>query len=1287
MAVTTLSITTSDILALDDEQARELVARLCRAELARQGISPSAVTWGGDQRAADGGVDVRVDVVPLVTLSGYVKAAQCAFQVKAEPFPASKIAPEMAPHGKVRPALLDLAATGGAYIIVSTRDKAGDKALRNRLAAMHLCLSEHGLAGRVTLDFYDSRRILDWVEQHPPIISWVQHALGRPNMGWRPYGPWAYREIDLSGEYIVDERVKVFIPNVDDGVSTLTAIDSLRSELRLQNVSIRIVGLSGVGKTRLVQALFDDRVVTATSPLDDNNVLYTDLADNPSPQPGAMLEMLMLNSADSILVVDNCGPEEHGRLTSIVKRPECNVRLLTVEYDIRDDIPDGTTLYRLEGSSDEVIRRLVLRRFPILSNTDLDTIAEFSSGNARVAFALADTTTRSGELAQLRDDDLFKRLFYQKNAENEGLLRCAEVASLVYSFDEKSTIESSELAILAGIAEVSVLTFSRALGDLFGRGLLQRRGTWCAILPHAIANRLAGRSLSSVPSDILIDRLVANANVRLARSFARRLGYLHGNMQAREIVRGWLQPTGRYGSLEALDWNDFDMFVNIAPVDQDVSLLALERALDHSGLVAPHAIGRTRVIRIARLIAYDPLLFDRATAVLLAFASVEAASNNSDGARASLKSLFYVRSSGTNAGPAQRATLLRRLILDTEPVKHRIGLELLGAALACSYFPINFSHEFGARTRSSGWRPENAEQVREWFKPFIDMSVEVGEGETATARRTRTILAKAIPGLWIGAKLTSEILAAGRELSAIRPWSEGWLAVRSILRRKGASLDEASMKTLTILEKSLAPTSLLAEIQAKVLAPGYLPSFDSDDDDDGVGGSATDRAAEAAQAFGVEAAREPDVLASLLPELLETDVGYKVQPFGVGVGKNIQDIQGLVAKLRDLVSQSTPGSISLGFVCGLLVGWNERQPEEVDHFLDFALDDEVWGVWFPALQVNVGLAGPGHDRILRSITEFDLASTWLFRHLSYGRVTACLSPAQVLALISALHARQDGGPGTAIDLLAMIVHGADEKDGAYRVQLSAIILEFLGTFEWNVIANSNEQLDGQMCRVLEFALKTHTFEKEILSTLESLIRSVRSISAYRAPSIGEILTPFLQYFPKPSLTALYIADSGAEGDDVYSSAENMVKLTYTRDEETAVAAVQSDALLDWCLVSPDRYAFAVRTCALFEPTAVTGVAIPDHEIVSRTMLELLRCAPDKQDAAEVFAYRLHPSGGSGSLAAILKKRLPLFKTLNPHGDAALGSAVLSAEAAFRQAITVQEGREDRSERSMTESFE
>lgn len=48
----------SDISNLNDADLREMVARLCEAELIRQEIQTSCVLWGGAQEAADGGLDV-----------------------------------------------------------------------------------------------------------------------------------------------------------------------------------------------------------------------------------------------------------------------------------------------------------------------------------------------------------------------------------------------------------------------------------------------------------------------------------------------------------------------------------------------------------------------------------------------------------------------------------------------------------------------------------------------------------------------------------------------------------------------------------------------------------------------------------------------------------------------------------------------------------------------------------------------------------------------------------------------------------------------------------------------------------------------------------------------------------------------------------------------------------------------------------------------------------------------------------------------------------------------------
>ena len=247
-----LEITSSGIQQLDDEQARELIARLCKAELRRKSVGTFPVTWGGDQRAKDGGVDVRVDISPAIGISGYVPRDTTAYQVKAESFAPAKIPDEMAPKDVLRPAIEELMKCSGAYVIVSTKDNCSDTFLKKRKEAMSDCLTKHGLAGSIHLDFYDSRRIADWAGNYPGVLVWLRSVLGKPIQGWKPYGPWAYKETTLDDEYLLDDKIKVFAPNTDKAISAALAIKRLRGELTRSGTSARIIGLSGVGKTRLV---------------------------------------------------------------------------------------------------------------------------------------------------------------------------------------------------------------------------------------------------------------------------------------------------------------------------------------------------------------------------------------------------------------------------------------------------------------------------------------------------------------------------------------------------------------------------------------------------------------------------------------------------------------------------------------------------------------------------------------------------------------------------------------------------------------------------------------------------------------------------------------------------------------------------------------------------------------------------------------------------------------------------------------------------------------------------
>ncbi|WP_041603349.1 hypothetical protein [Thioflavicoccus mobilis] len=115
-------ITPEHILALDDEGLRLLIAQLCKADLRRRGLPVSAVLYGGNQIAADGGIDVRVELPADTAISGFIPQPATGFQAKADDMRASEIEKEMRPpkpgqakgtKATLRPSICALAAAGG----------------------------------------------------------------------------------------------------------------------------------------------------------------------------------------------------------------------------------------------------------------------------------------------------------------------------------------------------------------------------------------------------------------------------------------------------------------------------------------------------------------------------------------------------------------------------------------------------------------------------------------------------------------------------------------------------------------------------------------------------------------------------------------------------------------------------------------------------------------------------------------------------------------------------------------------------------------------------------------------------------------------------------------------------------------------------------------------------------------------------------------------------------------------------------------------------------------------
>jgi hypothetical protein len=187
----------------------------------------------------------------------------------------------MRPKGAPRAVIQALADNGGAYIIASSEGSTADVALIRRREAMAEATKDLVNANQLTLDFYDRTRLASWVRTHAGLIVWIRNAIGRAIPGWEPFDAWAYPEGGKDAEYLLDEGVRICArpARTDADLPAATGVARIREILRQPRSVVRLVGLSGVGKTRFVQALFDSRI--GEPGLDPSLAIYTNMNNGP----------------------------------------------------------------------------------------------------------------------------------------------------------------------------------------------------------------------------------------------------------------------------------------------------------------------------------------------------------------------------------------------------------------------------------------------------------------------------------------------------------------------------------------------------------------------------------------------------------------------------------------------------------------------------------------------------------------------------------------------------------------------------------------------------------------------------------------------------------------------------------------------------------------------------------------------------------------------------------------------------------------------------------------------
>ena len=1228
-------ISKGQLQQLNDVDLRELVARLCEAELKNVGVPISSIRWGGSQTAPDEGLDIECCVEDDNFSGDFLPRARTGIQVKKPSMPDSEIKAEMCPEGQLRPVFSELARNNGCYIIVSLRDDLVSRKVDAREKTMRKQLETIKDKGDLQVKFYGCGELANWLRQYPAVQLWVRERLGIQLNGWRPFGRWSITPPLVNDDLICEEGIAIILPGRErEKLDILRGIDAIRELIGTSQKPLRIVGLSGVGKSRIIQALFEESV--GNNSLDKNLAIYADLGEDVTPSAREVLERLIIEKRSAIMVLDNCPSSIHNQLARHVFSSS-DIRLVTVEYDIQEDRPEVTSIVRINAEGTGIAETLIKRRHPHLGQVNAQRLAEISGGNARLALALADAVSEEESLSGFSDAELFDRLFYQRGIKDIDLLKAAEVLSIVYSFSINPDEDGvDELSVISELLGQDRLTLYRAAQTLVDRQLVQKRGNWRAVLPHALSNRLAKKALENIPVHDILNTFQGLQNMRLLKSFGKRLGYLHDHTTSQDVVKSWLSPGGLLHDFTQLNDDFIQLLMNVAPVAPEYVLSAIE-AQDKGGKTQTFFSTRTPFFSVFKnlliMIAYAPDLFERCIVLLARFVLSEMDEKDNNG-QDRFFGLFSLYLSGTEATPDVREKVCRHFLLSENLEKQQLGLRMLEAALQSAHWSSIGTFEFGARPRSYGYNPKTYKEQDQWFMRFILLALEMTSTKNIElSDQVRSLLANELRGLWKYPGLHTTLADLAKVLNDQRPWLEGWLAIRSIKHydySKGSNHEvSADAELLNELDETLRPRRLADEVRIYVLGQNLL-SLDEEFDfnDNQKWKKFRKRTDEKVYNLGIAVEKEPKVLDEILQDIFTAQSVY-IAEFGKGLASQSSDLhalwKNLVGGLEFVGDQVHHCSI----LNGVLKVIYKRDELLADRILEEAVQSRTLRRFIVTLQLSVPLDHTGVKRLLRAL-DFEDTPSFQFQTLAWHYPLDRLREEDLRDLMLKILDRPDGA--------LTIIHGLYQRMDVLeqeKISLSSDLKKIGLVASAALLRHKSDQGDSYLLsEVLKSCMDETEFPKETSDIFDAYSACLKKSYGYGS-GIKVIETVLAEKATFRFLDLIFF--DPAQKDYCYRKVSD--------EHYRPLSNVNIATLFNWCRQGnfQERLSMISEAIYPFEEEAES-----DSVVLSEQAHAILEATKDPLTVLRNFSAFVHPDVWSGSAADIIARRCQAFEVLLKH---------------------------------------
>ena len=1198
------------IATLTERTLVTLLRRLLSVEAQENGIPASAIHVASCINTPDGGEDGRIAWTGRPDRTPFLPSRLCVFQLKA-----GKIGPAAAGHdlvsgnGEVKPLVRSAIEAHGSYIMLCAQQYV-QRAIEAREARIRDVIRDAGLTvNDHQIDFRDADQIAAWVNCHPAVATWVRETTQPGLIGpFRSWSHWAGHPEHDDSPWVQDERLAVL-----DG--------NMRTSIAQPRSVVRVVGRSGIGKTRLV--------LEALGPPDDDEpplhslsdfVLYAVESEVGAERLNETVKSLADGRNRAIVVVDECVPETHRRLSNMVMRRGSRLSLVTIDDEPATGTQDQKTLNVAEAPFS--VTETIIDRIPhVRHREDQLRLARFCRGFPKIAIWVA-RSWGSVPMARVTDDDVIDAFVLgRRPRDRELLLKSAALLAtfgLVYR-EPPTASQLGEIATLGRSLEECDLRF--AVDDLCRRGVVQSRGRAVLLQPRPVATSLAERQWQEWSQAEWDNVLAGDTSPNLKVSAAEQLALLNTTDTAHQVTDYVCRPDGPFDGFAQLSRSAHaEVLKNLAKIAPAVVAERIERALDDIGDLTK-IVGdvRRQFVWALETIAFDPKTFKDGARLLLRLASAEneSISNNATGC---FRNLFLVVLGATGADGDTRLSFLQEIEGTADAATCVVIVEALSAGSETENFMrITGAEAPGSRPAFESWRPTTEDAAATYITGCVTGLICFAARDDHSSAIARDQLADRLRPLVAHGFIDVVETAVDRVMGTVDQWPRALEELGHFLLYDSPGMDPGVTERVTTLIAKLQPKNL--ESRVRFLVTDMPWDYPCDEKLDFA--VQEQRQRDDVCALARDLVARPTVLTGFLPQLSRGNqrmafcFGHAIAQFS---HTPLQWLEPMISAVSDVPEAERNHSVLSGFVVGIAKPF----AADVVAFKDRAALSSELAPALPPICRHLGITPSDIILVLRALNEELLHPFQLALWCAGGVLDKVPAPA-VCPLIDAMLVHSAEGFAVAIELMGTYAHGTPDKLNGFRSQIQSAAANVT---RWST-PQGHRIADHYFEQIMTWMLDKGREDPDACSTALTLARGLVDIDRYdETKVINPVVPKLLSGFPEIAWPLV--------GHAIVSDPRHTRRFqhllgnvhSFKERENPSLLSLPEDTLFSWCHAHPDH---APCFVASILPFLTTYDADASNRSIHPVMTRILNEFGDRDDVHRAIGRNIASYSWSGSM--------------------------------------------------------